>query len=306
MAMEAASLFLLLLLPPADTAGDMAAGIQAALRSQLGEVSMAIAPDALMTPSMWQGQHAQMRARFVAHVVWQNQDKAKVELLPGSDSSENALHEVRELAFAAQDGKSERGRAIGLVIAEALRSSPTAAWADGIYESGALTVLGPSRLQVDGLFASQYVGQSTWAWGPCVAYGFGLTEAFRARAAGMALFSGRNTYRYMGLTAGVDWDPLRFVRKHISIGIGLVGGFFYESASLKTGEESSSPTKASAAAGANLHVRVTLWRWLRLFGEASDHVLSGSMSVTYGEYTKTTVAYSRWRPGFAVGLEMAL
>src|SRR5512138_2120442 len=124
--MPAATLFLLLLLPPADTTGDLAAGLQTSLREQLGDVAMAIVPDTLVTPAMWQGPGAAMRARFVARVAWLDQDRVRIELL--ATQAHATPVSARDLAFAPQDSKPERGRAVGLALAELLRESPAAAF----------------------------------------------------------------------------------------------------------------------------------------------------------------------------------
>ncbi len=68
--MEPAALLLLILLPPQDATGNLAVGIKTSLHGELGEVAMAVVPDSLVTPAMWQGENAHMRARFVARVVW--------------------------------------------------------------------------------------------------------------------------------------------------------------------------------------------------------------------------------------------
>ena len=315
--MEATTLFLLLLLPPADTAGDTAAGIQASLRRELGDVSMAIAPDTLVTPSMWQGEKAQMRARFVVRITWTSPQRVKVEMLAGADSTSKGYREGRDLTFDPEDGKSERGRAVGLVIAELLRSSPTSAWADG-KRAGPPALLSPSRLELGGLFTTEQPDSGMWAYGPALTYGFGLSEAFQIRAAAMALFGSRDQYKEMGATVGANWDFLRLAQNRYALGVGLVAGCMYESASftIRSGEYSTTvtPSKSSAAVGATLRARVALWRTLRLVAEGGLGLLSGRLSVPPivhvddGRTVTVTspVSYSRWRPGFAVGLELAL
>jgi hypothetical protein len=305
--MEATTLFLLLLLPPADTAGDTAAGIQASLRHELGDVSMAIAPDTLVTPSMWQGAKAPMRARFVVRVVWKSEDEATVDLLAGADAASKAYRGARALAFAAEDSKSERGRAVGLVIAELLRSSPASAWADGIDAKAApLGAPALSRLELGGMCAFERPATGVSAYGAALTYGFGLSEAVQLRAVAMALFGSSDQYRDSGLAMGANWDFLRLDQNRHALGVGLFAGVFYESATFGAGEYSSSPSKLNAALGASLRGRVTLWRSLRLVAEGGMRALSGSLSVTVGEDVKKTHTYSRWRPTLALGLELAL
>ena len=105
--MELASLFLLILLPPADATGESAMAIQAALHDQLGEVTMAVAPDSVVTPAMWQQEKSQLRARFVAHLTWKGRDRASVELVALAAAGPGDTV-TRELSFASHDGKTER------------------------------------------------------------------------------------------------------------------------------------------------------------------------------------------------------
>jgi len=315
--MEATALFLLLLLPPADTAGETAAGIQTSLHHELGEVSMVIAPETLVTPSMWQAENAPMRARFVVRVVRNGPDDVTIALLAGADSASKAYRGGRDLSFAREDNKSERGRAMGLVIAELLRSSPTSAWADG---KGGLVAIGrpPSRVELGGLFTADRPTSGVWAYGPSLTYGFGLSDAFELRAAATALFGQQHQYKQMGATLGANWNFLRLAQNRYALGVGLFAGYVYESAALTLGSgesiASANPTKSSALVGANLRGRVTLWRALRLVAEGGMHFLSGQLSgpTRYlGDDNRSfsvayPLSYSRWRPGFGVGLELAM
>jgi hypothetical protein len=319
--MEATTLFLLLLLPPADTAGDMAAAIQASLRHELGDVSMVIAPDTLVTPSMWQGENASMRARFVVHLVRKDADHVKIDLLAGTDATSKTHEESRDLTFATEDDKSERGRAVGLVIAELLRSSPTSAWADG---HGPPQATGPSRVELGGMFATERAASGIWAYGPALTYGFGLSEALQIRAAALVLFGSHDQYRDMGVTVGANWDFLRLAENRYAVGVGISAGYAYESAtatlsSAQPGSDSghsatASLSQSNAIVGASLRGRATIWRSLRFVAEGELRLYSGSLtgpkSFT-GDDNKTVqvrspLSYSRWRPTLWVGLELAM
>ena len=99
--MELAGLILLILLPPEDAAGNLAMGIKTSLQQELGGVAMAVAPDSLVTPAMWQGEKAPMRARFVAHVLWEQKNRARIELLAFSGRAAGAEGpRSRKLNFA--------------------------------------------------------------------------------------------------------------------------------------------------------------------------------------------------------------
>jgi hypothetical protein len=309
--MEATTLFLLLLLPPADTAGDSAAGIQASLRRELGDVSMAVAPDTLVTPSMWQGEKAQMRARFVVRVTWKTKDEAKVDLLAGANAASKTYSGSRELAFAAEDSKAERGRALGLVIAELLRSSPAWAWAGGGGGASPAqpTGLEPSWVNVGAMFASERAMSGVWASGPALAVAFNLSEAFQVRAAGFFQIGSGNQYRDMGLMVGASWDFLRVDRNRYALGVGASVGGFSESATFGLGEHAVGDSKARFAAEVDLRGRVTIWKSLRLVAEGGLRALSDGMSAFVRgddgvpDRTYTTL---RTRPTFTVGLELAL
>jgi hypothetical protein len=313
--MEATTIFLLLLLPPADTAGEMAAGVQKSLHHELGEVSMVIAPETLVTPSMWQAENAPMRARFVIRLARKDTNHVTIELVAGADSVAKAYRGARELTFASEDSKSEQGRAIGLVIAELLRSSPTSAWAAG--KGGPVAAGAASRLELGAMFAAERPASGVSAYGPSLTYGLGLSEAFELRAAATALFGPSDQYKQMGITAGANWNFLRSAENRHALGLGLCAGYLYESASLTLGSGEhiapASPTQSSALVGVALRGRVTLWRSLRLVAEGGLRLLSGRLTGPdryNGDDDKTIfvtpLSYSRWRPGFGLGLELAM
>jgi hypothetical protein len=302
--MDAAPLFLLLLLPPADTTGDTAAGIQASLRRELGDVAMAVAPSTLVTPAMWQGEKAQLRARFVAKVEWTTKDKANVELLasPSSHSS------VRVLAFAPLDGKLERGRAIGLVLAELLRESPAAAFTAAVPAAGAAkaNAAPPARLAIGAMVTTERATSGNWATGPELTYGYGLSPAFCLHASGFALFGSSDSYLDIGFGLGARWDFLRSPDGRRALGIGLGAEFLHESAG-SSSDEHRSVSQWNLALGGRLAGRVTLWRMLRLVGEFDMQAVTRATSHNVGDdWDRRTYSYSRWRPGFALGLELGM
>jgi hypothetical protein len=255
-----------------------------------------------------------MRARFVVRVSRKNADSVRIDLLAGSGSE--TYHGGRDLAFAPEDGKADRGRAIGLVIAELLRSSPTAAWTDG--KAGGRPSVSPSRLQLGGAFAAEQPAAGLWAYGPALTYAFGLSEAFQLRASAMALFGARDQYKDMGLTAGANWDFLRWGQNHYALGVGLFGGYLYESATFTVGTHdystTSTPSQSNLEVGLNLRGRLAFWRSLRVVAEGGIRLMSnriagpttipGDDGVTYP--VKSPIVYQRWRPMFSVGLELPM
>ena len=307
--MELASLLILILLPPADATGDTALAIESSLRHELGEVTMAIAPDTLVTPAMWQGEAAQMRARFVAHVIWKARDRASIELVARAPAASGpAGKATRDLDFAPEDGKSERGRAIGLVLAALLRESPVSAWMESPRGRAELAggEGGSTRLVLGGLFAAERIRGGTWALGPELSYEFGLSQSLRLRAAGTALFSSPDKYTEIGVGVGAWWDLLRSQAGRHVLGVGLRADAFHEGGT-GSGEHGGGDSVWNAALGPNLGGRLTLWRTVRLAGEAGLRATLRTMTLSTGEDT-SLVKYgpSRWRPYCALGLELGL
>jgi hypothetical protein len=306
--MELASLFLLVLLPPADATGDTAVAIQATLRRELGEVTMVIAPDTVVTPTMWQGEKAQMRARFVARVTWKGRDQASIELLaPDQTSAGQGARSSRQLTFDAQDGKSERGRAMGLVLAALLRESPASIWL-APRPAGEVAAAGAGAHQwlvLGAMFAAEWARTGNWPMGPELLYDLSLTDSFRVRASAVALFGGLDSYQEMGVGLGGSWDFLHSQDGHRALGAGLKLDVFHE-ATNAPGDNVKNGSTWNAALGPTLGGRITVWRSLRLIGETSLRASLARMTLTVGEDIKKTYTYSRWRPVFAVGLEYAL
>jgi hypothetical protein len=305
--MELASLFLLVLLPPADATGDTATAVTASLRHELGDVSMAIAPDTMVTPAMWQGEKAPMRARFVVRVEWKQPDTASIEVFsPSSAKDTPGFRKSRDLAFSPQDSKAERGRAIGLVVAELLRESPAAALVPPKPVEVKSEPVSPSHLVLGGMFATERVRSGNWAMGAELTYDFGLSEAVRLQASGTALFGSADQYSGIGADVGVFWDFLCSERGRHALGIGLEAGFLRESAA-GTSDYAQSTSKWNLTFGPSLAGRLTIWRALRIVGEVDLRATSGTFNLTVGDdANRAQHTFSRWRPAFALGLEFAL
>ena len=304
--MEIASLFLLVLLPPADASGDMASAVEASLRHELGDIAMAIEPDTLVTPAMWQGEKTQMHARFVAHLVWMEKSKASIEIVSmPSAGAEKGATSTRLLTFSPQDSTRERGRAIGLVMAELMRESPATVLVGSGLGQAAVPAAGPSRVVLGGMFAVERANAGNWAMGPVLSYNFGLSDAFRLQASGTALFGSADQYQEIGMGMGVGWDFLHSAHGRHALGLGLEVDGLHESAT-HAGDNAPAASLWNMAIGGSLAGHVTLWRWLRVNGEVDFRSWLRQMAVTYGEGVKTTYHYSRWRPVFALGLEIAL
>lgn len=306
--MELTTLFLLVLLPPADATGDTATAVTASLRRELGDVAMAIAPDTLVTPAMWQGEKAQMHARFIMHLVWKDTHKASIEVFaPTASKDVEGFRRSRELAFSPQDSKAERGRAVGLVVAELLRESPASSLIPAASAVDRATAAGsPSHVVLGGMFATERVRAGNWAVGPELTYDFGLSEAFRLQASGLALFGSADQYAGMGADVGIFWDFLSSERGRHALGIGLAVGALRESATIGSGEHVGSASKWNVMFGPSLAGRLTVWRSMRIVGAFGLRLSSGEMTLIVGEDSKTTYSFSRWRPVFALGLEFAL
>jgi hypothetical protein len=242
--------------------------------------------------------------------VWRNKDQATVTLLAGADAVSKTHRGSRDLDFAPEDSKSERGRAIGLVIAELLRSSPAWAWSRSAKGDAAVQpgVGEPLYADAGAAFASERAMSGEWASGPALAFGLNLSEAFQLRAEGAFLIGSRNQYREAGLRVGANWDFLRLASHRFALGVCLLAGFSHESLTIAGDDgKSTAPTQWNGTVGASLRARVALWRSLGLVAEGGIRAQSGNMSGTFGDDDhKSKYDYSRWRPGFALGLDLAM
>jgi hypothetical protein len=156
------------------------------------------------------------------------------------------------------------------------------------------------------MFASERVRAGTWAMGPKLTYDFGLSEALRLQVAGTALFSSADQYNDIGVGAGIFWDFLLSERGRNALGIGLGLDGLRESAAGSV-DNAAATSKWNLAAGAVLGGRVMVWRNLRVIGDFVVRATSGTMSLTTGEDSnRRQYSFSRWRPGFALGLAYAL
>jgi hypothetical protein len=324
--MELAGLFLLVLMPPADATGETAEALTAALHAELGDVTMVLAPDTLVTPAMWKGEHASMRARFVAHVLATDQNEVTVDVVANGDAPKRAqFHESRKLTFSAADSKAERGRAIALVLAELLRESPVAALIAPHPPGGGLA--SASRLALAGLFAAERVLPGSWGLGPEVMVGFGITDAFWVRGRGRALFGSADfqyqanndgvtrlattTDQYNSIGVGLEavWMFLRSEHNRHTLGIGLGADVLHESASV-AGEHGQSVSGWNVALVPSLTGSATILRRLRLVGSIDARFLPTASTVALrgdnnGQIVKS-FTNSKFRPAFALGLELAL
>jgi hypothetical protein len=87
----------------------------------------------------------------------------------------------------------------------------------------------------------------------------------------------------------------------------LEGDVIHESAALSA-DNATSGSDWHVALGAGLGGRLTVWRSLRLIGEFDVRAASGGMVLTAKDDTRVTGAtsFSRWRPAFALGIELAI
>jgi hypothetical protein len=303
--MEPAALLLLILLPPQDATGNLAVGIKTSLHGELGEVAMAVVPDSLVTPAMWQGENAHMRARFVARVVWEQEDRARVELLafPGRAAGTEAPH-LRRLAFTQRDSDSERGRTLGLVIAEMMREAPSSAWIDSARAT--TPVMAPavsSHLALGAMFTAQHVASGMWALGPGATYAYAFGKAIWLQGTAAALLASSYNYIQVVLGVGASWRFLRWDDGRHAIGVGLRLDLMRESVSVASENGSPAP-EWNVAIVSNLRAHATVWRSLRVVAQADLGVMPSSMSFTYGgDASRASAAFSRWRPALSVGLE---
>jgi hypothetical protein len=303
--MELTGLFLLLLLPPSDATGETATAVETSLRRELGDVAMAIAPDTLVTPAMLQGEKPPFRARFVAHLTWTRVDRATIELVANSQGdADHGYRAARELRFSPEDRKSERGRSIGLVVAGLLREIPAAALAlkpSPPVEPAAAA--GHPDVAIGGMFAVERPRAGTWPTGPALYFDLPLGGPLRLRTTADVLVG--EGFLDIGTAADVRWRFLRSAgdRHGLASGLGIL--VLRESISVP-GDHGGSTSGWNLGLAANLSAHATIWKSLRVVGQAELRALARAMSLTYGDDVPVTTRFSRWRPLFGLGLEYAM
>jgi hypothetical protein len=305
--MELASLLLLVLLPPAEATGATASAIESALRAELGDVAIAIAPDSVVTPAMWQGDNPQVRARFVARISWPGPNSATV-IWAATASGKQGGRSTRDLTFSPQDGKAERGRAIGLVLAAMLRESPTAAWLPaGDLAAKAAAGHSHPRFALGAMFDAEWLRSGNWGMGPEATYDFGLSEAIRLRGSAVALFGSPDHFSAIGFGLAGAWDFLRSDDGRHAMGAGLRLDVFHESTGA-SGDNVQGDSHWNVALGPWLDGRVTVWRSWRVLAAVGLGGTLSKMTLSVGDERGPTTysSYSRWRPVLALGVSYAL
>lgn len=277
-------------------------------------IAMAIVPDTLVTPAMLQGEKASMRARFVAHLIWKDDDHVRVDVMSPTDDGAPGFQKTREVAFASADSKSEKGRAVGLIISELLRESPAVAL---LAKPEALPQPRARPPAVfGGLLTAERTRSGNWALGPALMCAFAASDAVALQVVGSATFGLASQYLDVGMGVGVSWNFLRSAGNAHALGLTLNAGAFRESATLVAtatheGEldtASSSSSQWYASATLSLGGYLTLWRFVRLIGEAGLRASSNhlSLSATPDDSARVTEDYSSWRPILTLGLAVAL
>ena len=279
--------------------------MERSLRSELGEVAMATVPDTLVTPAMLEVRY---RARFVARVAWAGKDKASIEVTSSpAASADPAYRASRVLAFSPHDRKSERGRAIGLVVAGLLRESPVAALSLGAASTPAWPteparpgpVLGAS-------FEMERANVGNWAMGPALFFDLRLLASLRLRVSANALLG--DQYVDVGSAVDVRWSFLQSNSERHGVAVGLGVLVFHESAST-SGEHGGSASQWNLGFWGGLSAHTTLWKSLRAVGQVGLRATARGMSYDYGEEDegeRRTVTFSHWRPELGLGLAYAL
>jgi hypothetical protein len=101
----------------------------------------------------------------------------------------------------------------------------------------------------------------------------------------------------------------RFLRSHDdrqALALGLGATVLRESVSQGSDDHGGHASLWNVGAVANLSGYVTLGRSLRLLAQVELNALARKLTVQYGEEPARTMAFSRWRPAFGVGLAYPL
>jgi hypothetical protein len=299
--MELAPLFLLLLLPPADATGEMASAVEASLRSELGDVAMALVPDRLVTPAMLEGDNPPYRARFVARVTWSDRDKASIEVQSGRESKTATPYRAsRVVTFSRGDRKAQRGRALGLVIAGLLRDSPPSVFGTAARPA---PLPEPTRqgASLGALLSVQRSKTGTWPVGPAFFVAWPLLDTLDLRISAGVLAA--QNYWQLPMTIAGTWRFLRSRDERQGVAIGLGAVLLRESGSQGSDDDDAGQVSMWNVGGvSSLSGHVTLGRSLRLLAQVELQALARRMTVRCVEDCIRDTAFSRWRPAFGLGL----
>lgn len=314
--MELGSLLLLILLPPADAASDLAAEVQAMLYRDLGQVAIAVVSDQGNVQATWQDRGGHFKSRFVSRLVWKNPRIATVNLYGGpSKAAPSDLVKTRDVSFGRGDSSRERGRAIGLVLVQLLGEMPGAVGAKPPVETApaaaapaAAPVAAPvvphrNAFVVD--MYTEHVSAENWGLGPEITVSHTLIPALQVRGFGLALFGSQDAYTEFGAGAGVTWLFWRQVEGQRGLGlegdVGLCRGTITTS-----GDDGGSHGNVSgsfrAAATSYVHVSDSLFVGASLGLRA----LTSSLSYSFGDDHKTYRSHPllRWFFTFGAGFTL--
>ena len=300
--MELGSLLLLLLLPPADAASDLAGAVQAALYRDLGQVAIAVVPDENSARATWQDLGGRFKSRFVGRLVWKDSLTASVDVYSGpSKATPRDLIKTRDVFFARVDSSRERGRAIGLVLVQLLRELPSSAIGNASAEVAAAPA--PDSIPPHAFIVSmdaERVSSGNWGLGPELSVAHSFVPALRVRGFGLVLLGSQDSYSEFGAGVGVTWFFWRQAARHRALGLeGDLG--LCRDAAAPSGDSSASHATLSGSLRAAVTGYVHVSNRLFIGATAGLKALSNSLSYRFGEDPNTYRSYPLLRPYFSFG-----
>ena len=304
--MELGSLLLLILLPPADVASDLAGAVQAALYADLGQVTIAVVSDESRAQSTWQDRSGHFKSRFVSRVVWRNSRTATVNVYSGqSKAAPGDLVKTRDVSFSRGDSSRDRGSAIGLVLVQLLREVPGAipGKTDGKKPIEPVPAVAPVSPHPNTLLINMYtehVSTDNWGLGPELAVTHNLVPSLKVRGFGLALFGSQDSYTEFGAGAGVTW--LFWRQSAGQRGLGLEGDAGLCRGTVTTsGDSGGSHTNVSGSFRAAATSYVSLSNSLFVGASLGIRALTSSLSYSFGDDNKTYVSHPLIRWYFSLG-----
>jgi hypothetical protein len=300
-------LLLLILLPPADAASDLAGAVQAALYRDLGQVAIAVVPDENSAQSTWRDPRGRFGSRFVSRLVWKNPRLATVNVYGGqSKATANDLIKTRDVGFSRGDSSRERGRAIGLVLVQLLRELPGVADGKPPVEAAAAALPvshHPNAFIVD--MYTERVSTENWGLGPELRVAHNFIPALQVRGYGLAIFGSQDAYSEFGAGAGVTWLLWRQAARQRALGLEGDAGICRGTVTAP-GEGGGSHGNVSgsfrAAATGYVHVSGSLF----VGASIGLRALTSSLSYSFGDDRKTYRSHPLLRGYFSLGAGFSL
>jgi hypothetical protein len=141
--------------------------------------------------------------------------------------------------------------------------------------------------------------------GATVSSEFALGEALGLRANGHVFLGDVNHFLDVGAGLEARWRFIRSAGGRHGLSSGIAAILTRESMSIP-GSHGDTKSLWNPGLAVILSAHATIWRSLRVVGQAELWALARDWTVAYGDEPRETMTFSHWRPVFGLGLEYAL